>query len=216
MVIESAVDPRATSSAGAAGYWQFIRSTGKRYGLDRDALVDERRSLELATDAAITYLRELHEEFGSWPLALSGYNAGEKRVRQEIEAQGTDDYYSLVLPRETEAYWFKAAATKVLFENAVAYDFVLPDDGWTPAPREVVTLEVKRSRLEFRDLADATGLSYREIKRLNPHFHSSYLTRGEYQLVLPAEAASGLAGLESVVVARSSTPASAPTTGPRP
>jgi hypothetical protein len=222
MVIESASNPRATSSAGAVGYWQFIRSTGKRYGLDRDSTVDERRSLDLSTDAAIAYLTELYAEFQSWPLALSGYNAGEKRVRKEIEAQGTNDFYAMVLPRETEAYWFKAAATKILFENRERYGFALPEDNWTKVACDTLMLKVRRKELPFREIAAVTGLTYREIKALNPQYRTSSLPKGEHRLVLPTSVAANversLSKIEVVERASSTgaTGSAAQTSGPGP
>ena len=185
MTIESAIDARATSTAGAVGYWQFIGSTGRQYGLERTTLVDDRRNLAKATDAAIAYLTKLYTEFGSWPLALAAYNAGESRVRSEIEQQGTRDYFRMALPRETEAYVFKAAAVKLLFEHPERYGFVLPNDGWKPLACDTITLRVKQARLEFKDIALKAGLDYRELKELNPFYRTSHLPRGDHELVLP-------------------------------
>lgn len=192
MTIESAIDPRATSSAGAVGYWQFIRGTGRRYGLDRTALMDERRDLAQATDAAIAYMSELHEEFASWPLVLASYNAGENRVRREIEEQGTRDYFQLRLPRETEAYVLKAAAVKVLFEDPERYGFHLPDDGWAPVACDTLDLRVKTTQLDFKDIALRAGLTYRQLKELNPHYRTSHLPRGTHRLVLPRTSVAGV------------------------
>ncbi len=192
MVIESAINARATSSAGAVGYWQFMRSTGKQYGLDRTAWRDDRRDLDLSTDAAIAYLKSLYEEFQSWPLAMSSYNAGERRVRVEIEGQGTSDFYSLVLPTETEAYWFRAAAVKTIFEQSASLDFHLPDDGWTPASVDTVSITVTKAQLELKEVAFATGLDYRGIKRLNPQYRTSTLPKGTHKLVLPTSVVPGL------------------------
>jgi membrane-bound lytic murein transglycosylase D len=211
MVIESASNPRATSSAGAVGYWQFIQSTGKRYGLRHTSVVDERRSLDRSTDAAIAYLTELREEFGSWALALSAYNAGEKRVRREVEEQGSQDFYGMILPRETEAYWFKAAVAKVLFAAPERYGFVLSDHGWARVPCDTLTLRVQQNQLPFKDIAASTGLTYRQLLELNPQYRTSSLPRGEHQLVLPrhvvADLEQSLARIS--VVARSSSDADA-------
>ena len=192
MTIESAIDPRATSTAGAVGYWQFIGGTGQRYGLRRDNNVDERRDLAKATDAAIAYLKDLHEEFGSWALALSAYNCGEARVRSEIAIQGTNDYYALTLPRETEAYWFKAAALKPLFESPDAYGFLLTDDGWQSVACDTLELRLGARRVDLRELATASKISYRELKRLNPWFRRSYVDGGPYKLVVPQSGAAGV------------------------
>jgi hypothetical protein len=187
MTIESAIDPRATSSAGAAGYWQFIRGTGRRYGLRRTTTLDERRDLTKATEAAIAYLTDLYGEFQSWPLALSSYNAGESRIRGNISEQGTDDFYALNLPRETEAYWFKAAALKILFEQHEAYGFELPDDGWQPVECDTLRFTTRAARLDLREVAAAAGMSYRKLKQFNPWYRRSYMAAGQNKLVLPKD-----------------------------
>lgn len=188
MTIESSINPRATSSAGAVGYWQFIGGTGTQYGLRRNSTIDERRDLDRATDAAIAYLTELHEEFGAWTLALSAYNAGERRISSCIEAQGTQDYYALNLPTETEAYWFKAAAVKVLFENPERYGFLLPDDGWQPVACDTLRVDVSSTHMMLREICEVAGISYRELKSHNPWLRASYLPRGDNKLVLPKDA----------------------------
>jgi hypothetical protein len=192
LVVESGLESRAYSSAGASGWWQFIKATGKRYGLDRNNVVDERRDLGLATDAAMSYFAELHGEFGSWPLALSAYNAGERRVRDEIEAQGETDFYRLSLPRETEAYWFKAAVVKILMENPEAYGFVLTEDPWVRAVCDTLQLKVTKPRVQLRDVASAAGISYREFRELNPAFRGSWVPRGTHRFVIPHQGVDGL------------------------
>jgi hypothetical protein len=192
MTIESAIDPRATSSAGAAGYWQFIGGTGRRYGLHHTTTLDERRDLDKATQAAIAYLSDLHAEFQSWPLALSAYNAGESRVRGTISEQGTDDFYALNLPRETEAYWFKAAALKVLFEHPERYGFELPDDGWQAVSCDTLRIQTRTPRLDLREVAAAAGISYRKLKQFNPWYRRSYMAAGQNKLVLPKDSVAPL------------------------
>lgn len=197
LIVESGLESRAYSSAGAGGWWQFIHSTGERYGLDRNNLVDERRDLGLATSAAMAYFAELHEEFQSWPLALSAYNAGERRVRDEIEEQGESDFYDLSLPRETEAYWFKAAALRVLFESPEKYGLVLPDDPWVATVCDTLQLKVTRSRLPLSEIAAGAQMSYREFRELNPAFRKSWLPRGTHRILVPhASVEPLLAGLE--------------------
>ena len=107
--IESNYTPTATSRAGAAGIWQFIRSTGKLYGLEQTTWYDARRDLLASTDAALDYLAYLADYFGDdWEVALAAYNAGEGalgRARAANEQRGLDiDYWSLDLPRETQEY----------------------------------------------------------------------------------------------------------------
>jgi len=111
-MIESGFNPKAKSPAKAGGLWQFVSETGKRYGLIVNRKVDERNTPEKATDAALSYLSDLHNRFGSWYLAAAAYNTGENRVgriMREVTGseRGTDgDYYriSALLPKETQDY----------------------------------------------------------------------------------------------------------------
>src|SRR5690606_36559817 len=111
-MIESGFNPRAYSPAAASGLWQFIAETGERYGLEINRAVDERNDPEKATDAALTYLSELYDRFGSWYLAAAAYNTGESRVgriMREVTGseKGTEySYYEIWdrLPRETRDY----------------------------------------------------------------------------------------------------------------
>jgi hypothetical protein len=202
LIVESGLESRAYSSAGAAGWWQFIKSTGNRYGLKRDSVVDERRDLGLATAAAIDYFTELYEMFGSWPLALSAYNAGDKRVRDSMEQQGESDFYALSLPRETEAYWFKAATVKLLLEDPERYGIKLTEDPWVAAVCDTLQLKVSKSRLHLRDVAAGAGISYREFRELNPAFRRSWVPSGTHRFVLPHESVEGLLdSLDGVKVA---------------
>ena len=116
-LIESALRPHAASSKGAVGYWQFIRSTGRNYGLRIDSQVDERRNIFKSTNAACKYLKTLEEQFGSYLLALSAYNMGEYGLNREIKRQQNNDFFSLYLPLETQRYAFKLICAKIIFEN---------------------------------------------------------------------------------------------------
>ncbi|HYX68791.1 MAG TPA: lytic transglycosylase domain-containing protein [Terriglobales bacterium] len=106
--VESAGDPLALSPKGARGLWQFMPETARRYGLRVDAERDDRLDLELSTRAAARYLRDLHQRFGEWPLALAAYNAGTLQVERAVRRGGTPDFWRLsaqgLLPQETRAY----------------------------------------------------------------------------------------------------------------
>ncbi len=127
-VAESALIPYARSTSGALGHWQFIPETGQRKGLRKDHSVDERMALERSTEAAILYLTQLNQMFGSWTLAMAAYNCGENRIDKEIREQKVADYYRLNLPTETERYIFRIAAIKIILENPRRYGYVLPED----------------------------------------------------------------------------------------
>lgn len=190
-VIESSLDPRAQSSAGAVGYWQFTGSTGRRFGLIHNRSLDQRRDLAEATDAALRYLGELHDEFGSWALSLAAYNAGENRIRSAIEDQGQKDYHRLVLPRETEAYWYKAAAVKFLFEHAADYDFDFPKK-----PERVVACDTLIVSLDKQtpilDLLGDSGMDYWEFKDFNPAYRRPEIPRGKHRLAIPRQYATAI------------------------
>jgi len=130
-MIESGFNPRAKSPAAAGGLWQFISETGKRYGLTVNKKVDERNQPEKATEAALSYLSDLHDRFGSWYLAAAAYNTGENRVgrimRQVTGSEkGTDaDYYRIsnLLPKETQNYVPMMIAAARISKNPAKYGF---------------------------------------------------------------------------------------------
>jgi membrane-bound lytic murein transglycosylase D len=133
-MIESGFNPKARSPAAASGLWQFIGETGRRYGLTVNRRVDERNDPAKATDAALSYLSDLHDRFGSWYLAAAAYNTGEGRVgrimRQVTGSErGTDaDYYRIAnrLPRETREYVPKLIAAARIAKEPDKYGFVEP------------------------------------------------------------------------------------------
>ena len=130
-MIESGFNPRAKSPAAAGGLWQFISETGRRYGLKVNGRIDERNQPDKATDAALSYLSDLHERFGSWYLAAAAYNTGENRVgriMREVTGseRGTDqDYYRIAprLPKETRDYVPKMIAAARIAKEPAKYGF---------------------------------------------------------------------------------------------
>jgi len=133
-VIESAFTPKAASRAKASGLWQFIPSTGKNFGLKQTWWVDKRNDIMAATDAALSYLERLHEQFGSWELALAAYNCGEGCVSRAIawnQKHGLPtDYLSLTrLPPETRAYVPKLMAVKNIVLSPATYGIAIQADG---------------------------------------------------------------------------------------
>ena len=126
------------------GFWQFIESTGRKYGLRVDSEKDERRNLFSSTDAAIAYLRELRDMFGSWTLAVAAYNMGENGLRNDISQQNTRDYYRLYLPLETQRYVFRILTAKLILRNPERYGFRLePEDIYPPIAFERIALETR-------------------------------------------------------------------------
>jgi membrane-bound lytic murein transglycosylase D len=186
-LVESWFKVRALSRASAFGLWQFISSTGVRYGLTRDAWVDERLDPEKSTDAAIAYLTDLHGLFGDWPKALAAYNCGEARVlrlSRDPEEQYLDfwDLYEL-LPRETRRYVPRLLAALQIIEDPARHGMTLPEP--LALPSAVATLRVERSvRLDRLDAA--LELEVGTLATLNPELRRQATPRGSYDLRVPA------------------------------
>ena len=184
-IIESGLRPYAVSPSGASGIWQFMPPTGEKYEMRRNRVIDERFDFFKATEGALTYLRSLYEEFRSWTLALAAYNAGENRVRKEIELQRTRDYFYLDLPLETERYVYKIAVGKILLSDPEKYGFHLDEkEFYDPLRVERVQVELAQP-LPIIDVAHAIGFYYKEIKELNPHFSEEAIPPGIHFLNLP-------------------------------
>lgn len=192
-VAESALIHYIRSPAGAVGFWQFIPATGRRYGLRINRWFDDRRNLRLATTAALAYLKDLRGQLGSWPLSLAAYNCGESRVKKEMAEQGTRDYFDLALPMETQRYVYRILAAKLVITSPERYGYALPSAAyWKPIPSQSVTLRLKRPQ-HLTVVARAAGISYRQLKELNPELRRRYLPRGRVAIQVPPGKAAGLA-----------------------
>lgn len=183
-LIESGFTARATSHASAVGYWQFIRGTGKRYGLDINKFVDERRDPVMATQAAAEYFKGLYSVFGSWYLSMASYNVGENRVKKEVMKNTTRDFWELAkksrLPRETINYVPKFIAAKLIAKDPAKYGF----DGidYLP-PVEFDTVTVTAST-NLRVMSEKMNYNYEDFKALNPKFKGEVAPIKGGQLVL--------------------------------
>ena len=188
-IAESGLRPHAGSPKGAMGFWQFIEATGRKYGLRVDAEQDERRSLSSSTEAAMVYLRELREAFGSWTLAVAAFNMGENGLRNDINQQNTRDYYRLYLPLETQRYVFRILTAKVILKNPEHYGFRLePEDIYAPITAARVSLEISRE-IPMLAVAQAADTYVKVIKDLNPEIRGFRLMPGRYSLMVPRESA---------------------------
>jgi len=184
-VIESDLIQDVRSPVGAAGPWQFMKSTARVMGLRVSGVIDERYDFIKSTDAAIKYLRRLNQSFDSWILSVAAYNIGMTRIRSEMRRQKIDDYYYLELPEETERYLFRAIAAKLILSNAGKFGFFLEKDQYyNPISYDIVDLKVKRTT-SLKTIAQASQTYLRVIKELNPQIRGLYLPRGDYQVKIP-------------------------------
>ena len=190
-VVESAFRERAYSHAGASGLWQFMPSTGRRYGLKQNWWYDGRRDVVESTRAALDYLTRLMEEFGDDPLlAVAAYNWGEGNVRRAMSrnrARGKPtDVWSLRLPRETRVHVYRFVAIATLVEEPDRYGVVLE-----PISDSVYFRPVSLDgQVELAFAADLAGITVRELRRLNPGFkRSATAPGGPHRLQLPSAAA---------------------------
>lgn len=167
-MIESGFNNRAMSVARAAGPWQFMRATGRLYGLRIDDYVDERRDPERATHAAAAYLTTLYTMFGDWHLASASYNAGEGRVYKAMRGQDQIDFFSLSenkrLPNETRNYVPKIIAAMIIGKNPLRFGFDVTDGSRALKTKK---LAVERP-IVLADLAKATGVDLKVLENLNP------------------------------------------------
>ncbi|WP_433847146.1 LysM peptidoglycan-binding domain-containing protein [Acinetobacter proteolyticus] len=187
-IIESSYDPAATSSAAAAGLWQFIPSTGRIYGLQQTSLYDGRRDVVESTRAAYEFFGSLYNQFGSWELALAAYNAGPGRIQQAINrnrAAGLPtDYWSLKLPQETMNYVPRFLAVAQIIKNPNAYGVSLPPIANRPHFREVSLA----APLELNQIASITGLSRAELYALNPGYRGEMVDpMSPMRILIPAD-----------------------------
>jgi len=199
-VIESWFKVNAYSRAAALGLWQFISSTGYRFGLKRDRWIDERMDFEKATDAAISYLDELHSMFGDWTTALAAYNCGEFRVQRVIRSQRLeymDNFWDLylMLPRETSRFVPRFIATLLIVQDPEKYGFDLPRPE-PPLSYETVTID---RPVKLSSLSSSLGLDAEALAMLNPELRNKSTPDSEYLLRVPVGYSDNvLASLDSV------------------
>ncbi len=182
-MIESGLNTKAYSYAHAVGPWQFIAGTGRRYDLKRDWWVDERRDIVKSTHAAAQYLKDLHDEFDDWYLAMASYNTGESRVRRTIRREGHRDYWRMItLPRQTRNYVPTVLAAAIIGSDPQAYGFHLkPLSDW-----EYEIIDIDRS-LDLDKIAIALRVNYQDLKKFNPELRQGVTPPKKipYQLKVP-------------------------------
>jgi len=188
LLVESKCVAAAYSKAKASGPWQFIPSTGRRYSLKSDAVRDERRNLEMSTEAAVKYLKYLKDfKENDWFMAMASYNAGEERVRKLLKEQKITDYWKMHGPRETMRYVPRIIAAKEIYSQPEKYLGLSKKDLYMPMETETVTVTVKEPQRALTSIAEEFGSYFLELKMLNPEFKRDALPRGTYQIKVPRQ-----------------------------
>ena len=187
-IVESAMNPQATSRVGAAGLWQFMYTTGKNYGLEVNSIIDERRDAYKSSDAAAHYLHDLYNVFGDWHLAIAAYNCGPGNVNKAIaRSGGKHNFWQIYpyLPRETRGY-------VPAFIAATYIMHFYPEHGLHPKraaiPLHTDTVMVERDMF-FCHVAKHIGVEMEELRALNPQYRADFIpgSNGSYPLCLPTE-----------------------------
>ncbi len=189
-LIESSFMIRAQSPSGAVGLWQFLKSTGKEYGLEISKEIDERYHIEKSTKAACKYLTKMHDHYGSWTLAAAAFNAGRTGINNQLDRQKVDNYYDLLLNDETARYVYRILATKEILSNPNKYGFHVKDEDLYE-PLETKNIEIKEAISSFPDFAIQHKITYKELKDLNPWLRETYLSnpsKKSYIIKLPSNA----------------------------
>jgi hypothetical protein len=186
-IAESGLDTRALSPAKAAGLWQFMEATGKRYGLEITGEVDERYHIEKATEAACRYFSEAYANYGNWVDVAASYNAGMGRISSEKKKQLVDSALDLLLVSETSRYVFRILAIKTIFENPSLYGFILKKENLYP-PISVHYMEVNSEIEDLALFARENGINYMQLKDFNIWLRDTKLTVSKeksYRIAIP-------------------------------
>ena len=185
-VAESGLENNS-SPAGAAGFWQFLKSSAKEYGLEVNQNVDERYNLEKATRIAAEYLKKSKERFGTWTLAAAAYNAGNARIARNLKRQQVDNYYDLLLNNETARYVFRIVALKEVLSYPKKYGFEFDEEDLYKLPNTQI-VEVDTVITNIASFAKAFNTNYKELKLHNAWLRENKLnnkSRKLYQIKIP-------------------------------
>lgn len=191
MAIESNFDPKALSSAGAAGLWQFTKSTAKEYELEVSSEVDERYHIEKETVAACKYLLNAYDKYGDWMTVAASYNGGQNGISKRIENQRQRKAMDLWLVEETSRYMFRILAAKMFFEDPTSFGFYVREkDKYPVEPKPKETVSVSGPIENLVDFAEEHGIRYATLKGANLWLRDSKLTNKAgktYEIVIPRE-----------------------------
>ena len=181
MVIESNLDPQAQSGAGAAGLWQFTQSTGRAYGLEVNANIDERFNTVKATEAACRFLMEAYSKYGNWMTVAASYNGGQQGMDRRIEAQHQTDALNMWLVDETSRYMFRLLAVKMMFEDPSLFGFSFKSEDLYPFIPARKQIKVTDPVEDLVDFAEKNGVTYADLKRANLWLRESKLNNKSHR-----------------------------------
>ncbi|MDG1918511.1 MAG: lytic transglycosylase domain-containing protein [Schleiferiaceae bacterium] len=187
-LIESGLQ-NVVSPAGAAGYWQIMKSTGRENGLEINNEIDERYHIEKSTQVACDYLNEAYERFGNWTLAAASYNMGVAGTARRLSEQGVKSYYDLLLNTETARYVYRIAAVKHIHENLEEFGYVYHQDQGYSFP-EMDTISVNTTVPDWISWAKTQGITYNTLRNYNPWIQSQQLsnsTNKAYHIWVPSK-----------------------------
>lgn len=178
-VAESGLE-NLVSPAGATGFWQIMKGTGREYGLEVNSNVDERYHVEKSTQVACDYLKKWKERFGTWTLTAAAYNAGPGGIQKYMGIQQVDDYYDLLLGQETGRYVFRILAIKEIISNRDKYGFQLDEeDMYEKVP--TFQVEVDTAVTSWADFAELYEINYKLLKRHNPWLREPHLNNASHK-----------------------------------
>ncbi|MCX6247935.1 MAG: lytic transglycosylase domain-containing protein [Bacteroidetes bacterium] len=179
----------AVSPTGAEGFWQFLKGTAPKFGLEITEEVDERYNVAKATEAACQYFRTAYREYGNWTMVAASFNRGIDGVSKAIENQHIKDYYNLSLVDETARYVYRIVAMKQVYNNPTRYGFYLrQSDFYSPLPTYTITVDSTINDLPA--FALKLKINYRILREYNPWLRRYTLTNKsskKYLLTLPNE-----------------------------
>lgn len=177
------------SPAGATGFWQIMKPTGREYGLEINSNIDERYHIEKSTQVACDYLKKAKDKFGTWTLAAASYNAGMNGIKNQMERQNQGGYYNLLLNSETERYVFRILAIKAVLSNPKKFSFNI-DEEHLYKHIKTKTVQVDSAITDVPAFAKKFGLNYKQFKIHNPWMRDNFLlnrTSKLYDIKIPLE-----------------------------
>ena len=181
----------AVSPSGATGFWQFLKSTGKSYGLEINSEVDERYNLEKSTVAACKFLKDANRKYNDWAMTAASYNTGQGNLRKQTTKQNNHNYYDLLLNSETSRYVYRIIAFKLIMTNPQDYGFKFrKQDLYPQIPTYTVKLD--SAVTNFAAYAKHFNTNYKMLKTFNPWLRDNFLTnkyKKSYTIVLPEKGA---------------------------